>query len=107
MLSDMVKYYEEENEVMSGGLNAAIFRQALKNILQQAQAQGQPFVDVLAGNLHRQVGGYPGKNHRMPLCCSVMRSMMMPGDQVLQAPPKGQGASLRIRYKLPRLCCGG
>jgi len=42
---------------MSGGLNAAIFRQALKNILQQAQAQGQPFVDVLAGDLHRQVGG--------------------------------------------------
>lgn len=66
-----------------------------------ARADDQSFVDVRAGDLHRQTGGYPG-NHRMPVCCDVMRKAMQPGDQVLREPPKGNGASLTIRYLLPR-----
>jgi hypothetical protein len=27
---------------------------------------------------------------------------MLPGDMVVQTPPKGKGASLTIEYKLPR-----
>jgi 5-methylcytosine-specific restriction protein A len=48
------------------------------------------------------VGGYPGENHRMPVCCEVMRSTMAPGDQVVETPPSGKGAALTIRYRLPR-----
>jgi len=49
-------------------------------------------------------GSYPGPNHRMPVCCKVMKDAMAPdyGDKVLQEPPSGQGASLTIRYVLPR-----
>jgi hypothetical protein len=67
-----------------------------------ASDAGDTYIDVTSGDVHRSVGGYPGNNHRMPLCCSVMYQLMRPGDEVLAKPPKGQGATLRIRYCLPR-----
>jgi len=78
------------------------FQKELNKIFQGAQQQGKPYVDVKSGELHRRVGGYPGHNHRMPVCCEVMRRNMKPQDQILQEPPSGQGATLVIRYKLPR-----
>lgn len=78
------------------------FQNALDEFIEQAQADGKAFVDVQAGELHREVGGYPGPDHRMPVCCSVMRKTMTDGDVVLSEPPKGVGASLKIRYRLPR-----
>ena len=68
----------------------------------RAQARGLVFIEIISGELHRIVGGYPGPGHRMPVCCSVMRAAMRGGDQLLHAPPSGQGATLRIRYQLPR-----
>ncbi len=38
----------------------------------------------------------------MPICCHVMRKNMQRGDEVLWEPPSGVGASLTIRYLLPR-----
>ena len=74
----------------------------LEHLWQQASSAGAAYVDVNAGELHRDAGGYPGSNHRMPMCCSIMRRNMREGDAVLSEPPSGQGASLTIRYKLPR-----
>lgn len=44
------------------------------------------------------------RNHRMPVCCRVMRAAVAPdaGDVILGEPPSGQGASLTVRYVLPR-----
>lgn len=64
---------------------------------------GESSVDIAAGPLHNSLGGYPGPNHRMPNCCQVMRRLMQDGDNILCAPPKGAGASLKIRYKIPRI----
>ena len=79
------------------------FRKGLQAQLHREEEPGRPHVDVNAGELHRQVGGYPGPDHRMPLCCQVMRSEMAAGDQVMDGPPGGEGASLTIRYRLPRV----
>jgi len=78
------------------------FQQELDNIFATATKQGKTYVDVKSGELHRRVGGYPSHNHRMPVCCQVMRRNMKPGDIILYEPPSGQGATLTIRYKLPR-----
>jgi hypothetical protein len=67
-----------------------------------ASQQSAKFVDIESGDVHRKLGGYPGRNHRMPACCEVMKRLMGPRDTVLADPPKGQGASLVIRYALPR-----
>ena len=81
---------------------AETFRNALMDEFRRSEAEGKPYLDIRSGDLHRQVGGYPGHDHRMPVCCKAMRDEMQPSDEELEAPPKGNGASLVIRYQLPR-----
>lgn len=77
------------------------FEGELRRQLGKARESGKSYVDVNSGELHRDVGGYPGKDHSMPTCCNVMVRLMKSGDEVLTQPPKGRGATLTIRYKLP------
>jgi 5-methylcytosine-specific restriction protein A len=78
------------------------FRGALRSQLRAAELKGLPFIDVNAGELHRHLGGYPGKDHHMPTCCQVMEQERRALDSVVAAPPRGKGASLTVRYRLPR-----
>ena len=78
------------------------FRAELRKILDGAEELGVSAVEITAGSLHRRLGGYPGKNHSMPNCCSVMRQEMRATDSIVSKPPSGAGASLVIRYVLPR-----
>jgi 5-methylcytosine-specific restriction protein A len=48
------------------------FEKELKRQLAVAQAQGKTHVDINSGELHRDVGGYPSQDYRMPICCDVM-----------------------------------
>lgn len=83
------------------GPTADDFRKELRSIFRRNE--GESYIDVNSGKLHRAIGGYSGKgNHRMPVCCDVMYDEMSARDKVLQSPPKGKGASLTIRYRLPR-----
>lgn len=78
------------------------FKNELRSELESAENKVKTYLDVKSGDLHRKVGGYPGPHHRMPVCCNVMRQMMNEGDEILEQPPKGNGANLVIRYHLPR-----
>ena len=78
------------------------FREELRSALNEAARLGFVAVDVNAGNLHRRVGGYPGADHRMPACCEALYSEMGPKDEVVEQPEGGKGASVTIRYVLPR-----
>lgn len=78
------------------------FQVALGNALDDAVLNGLAHLDIRSGTLHTKVGGYPGLGHSMPTCCNVMYSSMKPGDEVREAPPKGRGANLVVRYKFPR-----
>jgi hypothetical protein len=78
------------------------FSEVLRARLGYAQRASRAFVNINSGDLHRSVGGYPGRNHQMPSCCAAMESEMQDGDVIISRPPKGHGASLTIRYKLPR-----
>lgn len=78
------------------------FRRALRELLRAAEERSEASIDVVSGDLHRIVGGYPSPSPRMPSCCNAMRSEMRQSDKELQAPPNGLGASLIIRYFMPR-----
>ena len=78
------------------------FQSELDRIFASTQQEGKSFIEVKSGDLHRSVGGYPGPNHRMPMCCTVMKRNMKPGDQILQQPRSGLGATLTMRFQLPR-----
>ncbi len=79
-------------------MNSKDFKEAIMNNINEAKLKGEEYIDIKSGDIHRQVGGYPGRNHRMPMCCEVMYSMKKAKDEILCAPPKGRGASLTIRY---------
>ncbi len=78
------------------------FETELQRRYTAAVAAGQSSIRIVSGELHTSVGGYPGQNHRMPLCCQVMKDAMREGDVVLQSPPSGHGATLIVQYRLPR-----
>ncbi len=81
------------------------FRNQLRDLLIDAERARKPYLEVVSADLHREVGGYPpakGESHRMPVCCDVMRDLMSAGDMVIAEPSFGKGATLKIRYKLPR-----
>lgn len=69
----------------------ADFQRELDCIFRVARDQHLSHIDIVSGELHREIGGYPGTDHRMPACCNVMRSNMQAGDEVLYSPPKGRG----------------
>lgn len=68
----------------------------------RANERGAENIEIDAGELHRSLGGYPAPKHQMPSCCDAMHEQLKPGDDVVSGPPSGRGASLTIRYALPR-----
>ena len=78
------------------------FRAEISGQIRRAEARGASAVEINSGEVHRKLGGYPGSGHRMPMCCEAMRGLMRDGDAIVSEPPGGRGASLTIRYRLPR-----
>ncbi|MEG0012964.1 MAG: hypothetical protein RR324_00895 [Cellulosilyticaceae bacterium] len=76
------------------------FKDEIKRLLLEAKEKGKEYLEISAGKVHRNVGGYPGKNHRIPTCCEAMYELKTEKDQIIQSPPKGKGATLKIRYYL-------
>ena len=78
----------------------------LNGILDVAAANGLIRVSVQAGNLHRQIGGYPARDgaHSMPVVCGAIRREYAPdkGDRIVYEPKQGKGARLEIEFVLPR-----
>lgn len=79
------------------------FSNAIRAKLREAELRGAGHLDLNAGELHRELGGYPAAGaHQMPSCCEALYAEQRTGDTILARPPKGKGASLTVRYKLPR-----
>lgn len=79
-----------------------LFFEEIQKQITDAKKSGLKEVVLKSGDIHRVVGGYPGESHRMPVCCDVMREIikLYPGSVELNAPLKGKGATLKIRYVL-------
>jgi hypothetical protein len=80
-------------------VNTETFREALQRIFDESPAG---FIDVNAKELYSKVGGGTGRKYNMAGCCYVMTKAMQPGDKTVAGPPSGKGATLTIRYILPR-----
>ena len=84
------------------GRVAGYFRVALSRRFQVAAEAGRRSLEIMARDLHREIGGYPGTKHQMPLCCEIMEAEMRKGDVVVTRPRVGYGARFVIRYQIPR-----
>lgn len=78
------------------------FREELRARFRRAAERGADEIVINSGELHRALGAYPGQRHQMPSCCDAMHEAMRPTDEEISAPPSGRGASLTIRYRIPR-----
>jgi len=78
------------------------FRFAIRSQFREAEARGLPYIEINSGQLHRKLGGYPGPKAQMPSCCQAMCNERKAGDEIISRPPRGKGAALTIRYRLPR-----
>jgi hypothetical protein len=79
------------------------FRNEIRTQLRGAELRGVAYLELNSGQIHRKLGGYPGGgNHQMRPCCEAMYDEKQAGDTVLSSPKKGYGASVTIRYTLPR-----
>lgn len=85
------------------GPTAGEFRAALHWRFYRAECGGANRVEVTAGDLYRETGAHPDDTDGMRSCCLVMRSEMLTDvDSVVSETGDGRGASLTIRYKVPR-----
>lgn len=91
-----------------GGLESRLptreqFSQEIQKQFHEAELRGVPSITLSAGMIHRVLGGYPGLGHQMPSCCDAMYAECdATRDHVVERPKNGRGASLTIRYALPR-----
>ena len=76
------------------------FRDEIMRQKSEARKAGKKFVNLTSRDIHLELGGYPGKNHRMPSCCHAMYDLMKTGDEVIKPVDCGYGASLTIKYYL-------
>ena len=76
------------------------FVKEIMKMQQVAKDEGAAYIDIVSGDVHRKLGGYPNRNHAMPTCCDAMYELMKPGDEIIEAPPKGKGATVKVRYYL-------
>jgi hypothetical protein len=81
------------------------FRQELLAQMNRAAKGGRIDVLINSGDLYRSLGGYPGSQHGMPLCCDAMQAEMKSGDTLLVQ--RTNGAGMTVRYLLPRANWGG
>jgi 5-methylcytosine-specific restriction protein A len=75
------------------------FRKELLAQISRAANQGRPHVEINAGELHRIVSR---DENRHAMACRAMRELQLPTDEIVFAPPSGDGASFTLQYKLPR-----
>ncbi len=99
-------YPESSATGMSTPTSKNRFESALDAVLAEASRSGKSSLRVRSGDLHREVGGYPGPSHQMPECCRVMRAAMKVGDRIVESPPKGAGANLVVEYPVAPRCDG-
>lgn len=76
------------------------FETEIQHLFLKAVDLGFEEITINAGNLHRRVGGYPGPNHQMPVCCGAMRDASKQGDTELPNGLKKDGASFSVRYQI-------
>jgi hypothetical protein len=76
------------------------FRQELLFQFSRASSSGMLDLIVVAGELFRSSGGYPGSVHGLSECCKALSDEMAKGDLILINATEGRG--MTVRFRLPR-----
>jgi hypothetical protein len=68
----------------------------IDKLLDEARADGQKYLDLISGNIHKQLG----LKNRNPQVCDAMYKKMGSRDEVIKTTPSGYSSTITIRYRL-------
>ncbi len=84
------------------------FMKKIEDLKKEARENKRKSIDINAGDLHKILGDFKGKDARMHSCCLALYDSMKPQDDIIELPKpqshnvetKGYGSRLTIRYNL-------
>lgn len=79
-----------------GKVTSNDIRQYIDALLQDARMSGQEYIDLTAGEIHKQMV----LRNRHPDVCRLMYEKMTPYDKILRTTPSGYSSTVTIRYYL-------
>ena len=92
LMSNQNNQYESEGVKMT----TADIEKYIDEQKRLAKKSGKTVLVMRSGDVHNELG----LKHRHPQVCNAMRYCMNPDDIILYQPPKGNGTTLQIEYKL-------
>ena len=85
-----------KGEAYALGQKVDDLRAFMDKLLQEARLREEHYIDLVSGDIHRQLG----MKNRMPQVCRIMYEKMKSGDKVLHTTPSGLSSTIKIRYNL-------
>ncbi len=95
----VVSLMNQQNDNIKKEVNIVTTNDIREYISEQkrnSKEMGEKVLELRSGDVHNDLG----LKNRHPIVCNAMRQCMNPGDVILYQPPKGNGTTLRIEYKL-------
>lgn len=83
----------QKNETFEKTLTADI-REFIRIKIANAQEKGLPFIDLVSGDIHKQMG----LSNKMPSVCTAMYQVMAEEDLILSTTPSGKSSTIKVRY---------
>ncbi len=75
-------------------------KKVVLSLKQQAKNNNLKYIVLTSKEVRDIVGGYVNGNTRYTMCCRAMYFLKGNADEIIYAPPKGNGSRLKIKYYL-------
>lgn len=95
-VSKLTSYQESAKERETNKMNTKAIKAYIEEQKCIAKESGKTELILRSGDVHNDLG----LKQRHPQVCNAMRQCMNNADVVLYQPPKGNGTTLQISYKL-------
>lgn len=95
-VSFLLSYQENTKEKEDIRMTTSAIKEYIEEQKNIAKEAGKTELVLRSGNVHNDLG----LKQRHPQVCNAMRQCMCLADVILYQPPKGNGTTLQILYKL-------
>ena len=83
----------QKSETFKKSLTSDI-QEFIKILITDAKVKGLPFIDLVSGDIHKQMS----LSNKMPSVCGAMYHVMAKDDVILHTTPSGNSSTIKVRY---------
>ena len=91
-----IKASLEHEDLIVKSVSTSDIKAFIQRIIDQSKDNGLEFVDIVSGEIHKQMR----LSSKMPSVCSAMYQIMRDDDVILHKTPSGKSSTIKIRYFL-------